>query len=98
MATTAKWVIPAISAALAATQAHAQATVQVTVTARVIAHCRTTMSHPQSTCSAQILRAQQNVTGAAAAISATKEDVRISQTGGPQPKFQRDRNVVLVTF
>lgn len=98
MATTTKWVIPAMSVALAAAQAHAQANLQIVVTARVIAHCTTTLSRPQSTCSAQTLRYLQGVTNAAARISAAKTDVRVSQSGGPQPRIERKGNVAEVTF
>lgn len=98
MVTTAKWVMPAISVTLAAAQAHAGGTAQIAVTAHVIVHCRTTMLHPQSTCTAKTLRYLQSVRNATAIVSTTNDDVSVSQTGGPQPKIGRKGNVVVVTF
>jgi hypothetical protein len=70
------------SAALAATNVHAQASVAVTVSARIVASCTTTMMHPRSTCSQQTILQQSDVIAASAKVSASSDDVRVTQRGG----------------
>src|SRR5512135_264326 len=84
----ARWFFLALIAALATSDAHAQASVAVTVTARVVARCTTTLSHPQSTCPQQTVLQQIHIRSAWATVSVSGNDVRVTQLGGPPPKIQ----------
>ena len=88
----------ALGAALAASGAYAQATMMVSVSARILALCTTTITHPQSTCPQQTVLQQSNVAGASAKISASGNDVGVTQKGGPSPKIEVNGNQATVTF
>jgi uncharacterized lipoprotein YajG len=87
-----------LGAALAASDVHAQATLVVSVSARILASCTTTIEHPQSTCPQQTVLQQSNITGASAKISASGNDVGVTQKGGPSPKIEVKGNQATVTF
>jgi len=88
----------ALSAFLAANDSFAQATVAAQVSARVLAHCTTTLAQPRSTCSQQTMLVQSNVSGASANVTASGTDVRVRQLGGPRPKIELSGKQATVTF